>query len=186
MIPCWLRQRIVSMSFEGNAELPEWARRHLHRCPRCRETCEAAKAIARQLSVTASAQRRPASPFLHGKIMSAVHSVEHVEPRLGYSPLGWAIGLGAVCLVAASMLWLRQSPVPIRNASKSIAPAAEFALNVRLPSAAQVDQWTQTLDAPLEQETKLVLRDATAAIDTLARGFLPEYLLASSEQPAQR
>ena len=117
--------------------------------------------------------------------MSAVRSVDNARPQSGRSPLGWAMAVGTLCLLAASMIWLRQSPLPDPNASKSTSAGAGLALDVTLPSVAQVDQWTETLDAPLEQETKLVLGDATAAINTLARGFLPTDLLASSTETAQ-
>jgi len=187
MITCWFCQRMVSIRVDANSALPEWVRNHIHHCTVCRETYKSATALNQQLSSSAKDQKRGASPFLHGKIMSAIRSLENVqvEAQRGRSRLGWGMAAGMVCLVAASMVWLRLSSRPDQNAAKSTASPAELALNVKLPSAAQVDQWTKTFDAPLEQETKLVLRDATAAINTLARGFLPEDLLASSTEPAQ-
>jgi hypothetical protein len=187
MITCWFFQRIVSIRLDANSALPAWVRNHIHQCPACRESYESATALIQQLSSTAKDQKRVASPFLHGKIMAAVRSRENVqvEAQRGRSRVGWRMAAGTVCLVAASILWLRLPFRPGQNAAKTTASPAELALNVNLPSAAQVDQWTKTLDAPLEQETKLVLRDATAALNTLARGFLPEDLLASSTEPAQ-
>jgi hypothetical protein len=187
MITCWFCQRIVSIRLDANSALPEWVRNHIQRCPACRESYESATALIQQLSTTAKDQNRVASPFLHGRIMSAVRSLENVQvdAQRGRSRLGWGMAVGMVCLVATSMVWLRLPFQPDQSAPKSTASSAEPALNVKLPSVAQVDQWTKTLDAPLEQETKLVLRDATAAINTLARGFLPEDLLASSTEAAQ-
>ena len=184
MITCWLCQKTVSSRIDANSVLPQWALNHLHHCPACRAAHESAMALAWQLSSAVDHHRRSASPFLHGKIMSAVRSMDKTEPQTGRSRLVWATAAGMMCLVAASMVWLRQPPLPDQNASKSTSAPAELALNMTLPSAAQVDQWTKTLDEPLEQETELVLRDATAAINILARGFLPEDLLASSTETA--
>ena len=187
MITCWFCQRIVSIRLDANSALPEWARNHIHHCPACRESCESATALIRQLSATAKDQKRIASPFLHGKIMSAVRSLEHaqIEAQRGRSRLRWGTAAAMVCLAAAGMVWLRLPVRPDQNSAKPTASLAEPGLNVKLPSASQVDQWTKIFDAPLEQETKLVLSDATAAINTLARGFVPEDLLASSTEPAQ-
>ena len=185
MTTCWLCQKTVSNRIDANRALPQWALNHIDHCPACRGAYESATAVALQLSSTANAQRLSLPPFLHGKIMSAVRSVENAQPQPGLSRLGWAMAVGTMCLLAASMVWLRQPPLPDQNASKSTSARAELALNVTLPSVAQVDQWTKTLDAPLEQETKLVVGDAAAAINTLARGFLPEDLLASSTETPQ-
>ncbi len=185
MITCWFCQRIVSLRVDSNSALPEWAHNHVQNCPACQESYKSAMALSRQLFSTARDQKRAASPFLHGKIMSAVRSAEHAGAHHGHRRLGWGMAVGTVCLLAASMVWLLLPSRPDQNLAKSAAPPAELALNVTLPSVAQVDQWTKTLDAPLEQETKLVLLDATAAINTLARGFLPENLLASSAEAAQ-
>lgn len=187
MITCWFCQRIVSIRFEANSGLPEWARKHIRHCPACRETCQSAKALIQQLSSTAKDQKRVTSPFLHRRIMSAIRPLENMQADTQRSRprLGWAMATAMVCLAAASTLWLRVPFQPRQSAPKSAAASVGPALNMELPSVAQVDQWTKTLDAPLEQETRLVLSDATAAINTLARGFLPEDLLASSTEPAQ-
>jgi hypothetical protein len=185
MTTCWLCQTTVSSRIDANRALPQWALNHIDHCPACCEAYKSATAVAQQLSSTANAQRLSLPPFLHGKIMSAVRSVDNARPQSGRSPLGWAMAVGTLCLLAASMIWLRQPPLPDQNVTKSTSAGAGLALHVTLPSVAQVDQWTETLDAPLEQETKLVLGDATAAINTLARGFLPADLLASSTVTAQ-
>jgi hypothetical protein len=184
MTTCWLCQRIVSIRIDANSALPEWALNHIRHCPACRESYESTTALAGQLSSTANAQRLSPSPFLRGKIMSAVRSPQNAEHEPERSRLGWAVAVGMMLLLAVSLVSLRHPPLPDENASKSASAAPQLALNVKLPSVAQVDQWTKTLDAPLEQETKLVLRDATVAINTLARGFLPEDLLASSTETA--
>jgi hypothetical protein len=186
MTTCWLCQRIVSSRIDANTALPKWALNHMQHCSACRESYESTIALAQQLSATANAQRLSPSPFLHGKIMSAVRSSQNAESQPEPSRrLAWAMAVGMMLLLAAGIVWLRHPPLTDENASKSPATAPQLALNVNLPSVAQVDQWTKTLDAPLEQETKLVFRDATVAIDTLARGFLPEDILASSTETAR-
>jgi len=187
MISCWFCQRIVSSRIDANTALPQWALNHIRHCSACRETYESATALAGKLSSTANAQKLSLPPFLHGKIMSAVRSPQRAEPHTGRSRLGWAMAVGMVCVLAASMVFLRHLPLPERNTLERPSASADLAsnLNVKLPSVAQVDQWTKTLDAPLEQETKLVLRDAAVAINSLARGFLPEDLLTSSTELAQ-
>ncbi len=115
--------------------------------------------------------------------MSAVRSLENTEHQPRVSRLGWAVALGLVCLFAAGLFWPRQANVMDNPAQKST--PVELALNVDLPSPAQVAQWTKKLDAPLEDESKLVLGDAQAALNSLARGFVPENLLASSTPTPQ-
>lgn len=114
--------------------------------------------------------------------MSAVRSLEP-EPRV--SRLSWAVALGLVCLFAAGLFWQRQPRVLDNEAQKTNSTPVALALNVNLPSPAQVAQWTKKLDAPLEDESKLVLGDAQAALNSLARGFVPENLLASSTATPQ-
>lgn len=185
MITCWLCQRIVSIRIDANSALPQWARAHMENCAACRDTCRSATALAQQLSSTANDQRRCAPRFLHGKIMSAVRARENAELQSGRARLGWAVAAGMACLLATSLIWLRQPPVSDHSGLNSIPSASVQALNVRLPSVDQMDQWTKSLDAPLEQETKLVLLDATKAVNTLARSFLPEDLVASSTEPGR-
>jgi hypothetical protein len=136
--------------------------------------------MARQLSLSADNERRPPSPFLHGKIMSAIRAEENLKPQPARARLNWAIPVTAACLfLLAGIVWLLQPAAPSQNASRSAAVPTAQALNVTLPSAAQVGRWTKTLDAPLENETQLVLNDAKAVIHSLASSFLPDNLQAS-------
>lgn len=184
MISCWCCRKIMSIRMDANKELPQWVRHHLRECPACRETHKSLTGLARLLCSTSHEQRRSASLFLHGKIMAAVRSEGWPPPRPSRR-LEWALALGTACLVAAGGVWLRHPPLPAQNALNPPSAPADLALNVKLPSATQVDQWTTTLDAPLEQETKLVLSDTATAINSLARGFLPEDFLTSSSGSAR-
>ena len=181
MITCLFCQRTFSSCANVNTALPNWARNHLRDCAPCREYYEATTTLARQLSASAGQQRRSPSPFLHGKIMSTIRSQQNAESQPASGRWSLALGVGTVCLVvAACIVWL-QSPASDQNVAKSISAPAEIRLNVNLPSAAQVNQWTKNLDAPLEEEMNLVLSDANGALNTLARSFLPEDFLSSSK-----
>jgi hypothetical protein len=186
MITCWLCHKIASTRAETNTALPDWVRNHVQKCSACRRTYEADLMVVQSLSSTPIRCETSLSPLLQGRIMRAIRSDEILEAptlRFGFSS---ALAAIAVCLVAVGLIWLSH-PVKIGPGPEQLAPpAADLALNVNLPSVSQVDQWTKTLDAPLEQETKLVLLDAVGAINTLARGFLPKDLLASSGETVPR
>jgi hypothetical protein len=60
------------------------------------------------------------------------------------------------------------------------APAQQVLAASVAPPPAKVDQWLKTSEAPLENESKLVIDDAKTAMNTLAKNFLPDDLLSSS------
>ena len=186
MITCLLSRNIILSRVDANTALPAWVGNHVRGCRHCRAVYDSARTLATQLSSTGITARGGVPPFLHAKVMSAVRAQARPEVMTNRWRYGWAAAIGTACLLIAGVVLLRQPPVPARVATNSIATPAELATHANLPTAAQVDQWAKTLDAPLEQETKLVLLDATAAINTLARGFLPEDLLAASTEPARR
>ena len=180
MITCWRCQRIVSAHIDAGVALPDWTRRHLEGCPRCREFYESGMAMGARLSTTAAGERRDPSPFLHGTIMSAVRS----EGNAGHKPaavrFGWGIAMGVACVVAAGIIWLRPPPAPHQVVSKPASAPVQPVLTASMPAPARVDQWVKTSEAPLENETKLVLNDAKTAMNTLAKSLLPDDLLSSS------
>lgn len=182
MIICRIFQSIISSHVDAEAALPDWVQNHFHNCAACRQYYAAARRLAQLISASAEKQRRFASPFLHAKIMAAVHSQADIQAQ-PQRALGWAIMAGATSLMVAALIWWRQSPAPAPSASAEVPTAP--ALNVNLPTLAQVGQWTKTLDTPLERETQLVLSDANAALNSLAKNFLPDDLLQSSASNAQ-
>ncbi len=185
MIICWLHQRNISSHLDANMPLANSTRRHLECCPRCRSFHESGAAIAVDLKACVQRERAHPSPYLHSKIMANVRAQRNGDTEPARGRLVWAMTLGTACLLAAATFWLRQPPAP-SHAMEASAPPAEPVLNVQLPNAAQVAKWTKTLDAPLENETQLVLNDAKVAIRTLAQSFLPEDLAASSAEPTPR
>ncbi len=185
MITCWLSRNIILSRVDTNTALPVWVGNHVRGCRNCQVVYDTATALAKQLSSPGNTPKGRVPPFLHSKIVSAVRAEATREVPSNRWRYAWATAIGTACLLIAGIVLLRQPPVPTGIATNSIAAPTEVAINVNLPTAAQVDQWAKTLDAPLEQETKLVLLDATAVINTLAKGFLPEDLLASSTEPAR-
>ena len=116
-------------------------------------------------------------PFLHAKIMSAIRA--ETEPALKPRPTrqfaASAFILTTACvLLLAGIIWMRQPAITGQGPSAPAPALPDLAFNVALPSAAQVNQWTTALDAPLEKETQLVLNDAKNALNSLKNSFLPE------------
>jgi len=165
---------------DAGVALPGWTRQHLESCPRCREFYESGMALAQRLSASVGGEKREPSPFLHGKIMSTVRSGKNEGRQAVAARLGWAVAVGAACVMAASIVWLRRAPAPHQIASKPIPVPARQVLNAGVPAPARVNQWVETSEAPLENETKLVLNDAKTAMNTLAKSLLPDDLLGSS------
>ena len=179
MITCWRCQRIVSAHFDAEAPLPDWTRQHMKSCPRCREFYESGMAMAQRLSATAGGERREIPPFLHGKIMSAVRSEGNTR-KPAAARFGWAVAVSMACVVAAGIVWLRRPPTSHQVASKPTPAPAQSVLTASVAAPTQVNQWVETSEAPLENETKLVLNDAKTAMNTLAKSLLPDDLLGSS------
>jgi hypothetical protein len=185
MITCWLCQKNISSHVDDNTTLSNWARQHIESCPGCRTFSESAAALHQQLPAAAKAEKRESPPFLHGKIMAKVRLQERErQPSQGRSR--WAIAFATACVLVAGVVFLRQPSTEKENSIASSQPPTEQALTVNLPVAKQVNQWTKNLDAPLENETQLVLNDAKTALDALKKSFLPENLVASSSEQAPR
>jgi hypothetical protein len=115
--------------------------------------------------------------------MSAIRAENGGAPEPARLRLGWAMALGATCVLVIGIVWLRPAQAPNRIAIESTSAPAQQVLKVSL-NAAQVDRWVETSEAPLENETKLVLDDAKTAMNTLAKSFLPGELLTSASQRA--
>jgi hypothetical protein len=138
-------------------------------------------AMAQRLSAGAGGERRDLPPFLQGKIMSAIRSEGDAPRQPVAARLGWAMAFAAACVVAAGVFWLRRPPAVHELAIKSAPAPAQAVVNVDTPPPpVRVDEWIKTSEAPLENETQLVLDDAKTAMNTLAKSFLPDDLLASS------
>jgi hypothetical protein len=173
---CRLHQKIILSRLDENSALPRRAQRHLKSCPSCRQAFESARATGRALSVDSPENNLEPSPFLHGKIMSAVGAERGQSGRPRPDFARWALPIVAAtfCVIIAGTVWTRRTPAPAGNPSAARWAPTEPALKMRLPNEAQMNQWSAALDAPLEQETQLVLNDAKAALDSLKNSFLPD------------
>ena len=180
MITCWRCRRIVSAHIDAGVPLPDWTRQHMERCPPCREFYESGMAMAQRLSATAGGERREPSAFLQGKIMSAVRSDGNAGRKPAAARLGWAMAVSVACVVVAGTVWLRRPPTPHQIASKPVPVPTQQVLNASVPAPTRVNQWLETSEAPLENETQLVLNDAKTAVNTLAKSLLPDDLIGSS------
>jgi hypothetical protein len=184
MISCRIFEMIVSNCLDADSALPKFALKHVQNCSKCRTYYENTKTLTCDLASSAPVQKHAPPPFLHTRIMGVVRSQHSAPGQHQPARLAWALALGTACLVAVG-LWFRTPIVPTQNLSDSTPISSQQASAVNLPSVAQVGQWTQNLDVPLQQETKLVLSDANAALNTLVRNFLPKDLLASSTETTQ-
>src|SRR5690242_6516371 len=138
MITCWLSQTILSSRIDENTPPPAWVSNHIHGCGKCRGFSESARALAEQLSSTANMERKPAPPFLHSKIISALRAAERPKRQQRHARLAWTAAVGFACLLTGSVVWLRQPPRPAQVASNSLRTPTEPALKVNLPSMAQL------------------------------------------------
>jgi hypothetical protein len=137
-------------------------------------------ATAQRLSTSADGEKRESPPFLHGKIMSAIRSAENARRQPTTARLGWAVAVVA-CVGVAGIVWLRWPQSAHQIALKPVPAPAQQVLTVSMaPPPAKVDQWLKTSEAPLENETKLVINDAKSAMNTLAKSLLPDDLLGSA------
>ncbi len=76
------------------------------------------------------------------------------------------------------MVCIIYRPSPPRPAPAAPATVVRqwAALEQRLPTDRQLQQWTSELDKPLDQEMRAIWHDTRSAVETLAQGFLPDTL----------
>jgi hypothetical protein len=173
MITCWLFQKWMSWNSDDNPAWPSWALRHARTCPVCRELHSSMRLTLRALAAGTGPERRHPSPFLRGKIMSAIRAGETMAPRPASGGMGWAIAAGtaAVLLLVAGVVSLPRAVTPIATGPRPRPVPEALALN--LPGVMQVTSWSTNLDKPLDSEMHLVLADAQTAIKSLKESFLP-------------
>lgn len=184
MIVCWFYKKIIAHDPE---ELPAGARAHLETCPNCRRLYESSVDIVRRLATSAEAERLPASPSLHARIMASLdRSRREAEVNRRSNPLGWAVALGATCLVLLGVFGIREQSSPgIHGAAGASPRTALLPLNVKLPPIPQFREWTEKLDGPLETEMQLVVADARTAMNSLVENLLPDTLRSVLLQPTE-
>jgi hypothetical protein len=152
----------------------------MENCPRCQVYYESGMAMARGLSASAGVERREPPAFLHGKIMSAIRSEGNVRSQPAAARLGWTMAVGTVCVVVIGIVSLRQPAATHPIALKPTPVPAQQVVNASVPASAQIEGWVKTSEAPLENETELVVNDAKTAMNSLVKSLVPDNLLASS------
>ena len=177
MITCWLYQRVVSTRLDEWPSSTGWAKSHVEYCLNCREIHRVGMAVPQRLSAGAAAERQPSPPFLHARIMRAIRAETHLDfrarPARRNSPVSVAVGAASLVLLAA-VIWIYRPRTPAEHASVPTQPLADLDFKLELPGVAQMNEWSSALDAPLENETQLVLNDAKSALSSLKNSFLPE------------
>ena len=186
MIRCWLSRNILSSQAGENKPPPDWVRDHVRRCQECRRFYESAVSLAEQLSCVPKSLKNAAPPLLRARIISILRGVQRPERARTGGEFAWVTALGLACLLTAGIVWLHPPTPSTKIANNPMTKPVELAPEVNLPTVTQLGSWTKSLDMGLEQETQLVLLDARAAIDTLARSFVPEDLLASANESERR
>src|SRR5262245_17285364 len=143
MITCRLFQKCVSWYIEAERPLPSWAQQHRQHCPTCRRSFESIMTLDEVLSAGPKDERRLPSPFLHGKIMSTIRREQNLEYRPASWRFGWRAIAGTTCLVLlASIVWMRTPPAPGPGIPVAQSVANESGFDLKLPTAAQMREWT--------------------------------------------
>jgi len=187
MIACWFYKKLIAHNLD---ELPARARAHLETCANCRRHYDSEADIARRLATRAEAERLPASPFLHARIMASLdRSPRETEDNRNRGRLGWAVALGATCLLLLGIFvrWDQASPASpaIHSAAEASSTTALSPLAVRLPPVPQFREWTEKLDEPLETEMQLVVSDARTAMNSLVESLLPDTVRSVLFEPTE-
>lgn len=185
MIVCWFYKKIIAHHLD---DLPARARAHLETCPNCRRHYESEADIARRLATGAEAERLPASPFLHARIMASLdRSQGETEDNRKRGRLGWAVALGAACLLLLGVFvrWDQTSPGSpgIPSAAKVSSTTVLLPFTLKLPPVPQIREWTEKLDEPLETEMQLVVSDARTAMNSVVENLLPDTIRSVLLQP---
>jgi hypothetical protein len=173
MILCQLFHKWVSWHADANTELPGWARRHAQNCPACREFHDSMRVTVQALSVDAEGEQRQPPPFLQHKIMSAIRAGEGTASRPAPRRMAPVLAIGTACVLGLAVFLQLHRPMTPPEGTPASQPVA-VALSLELPTAAQMDRWTTSLDAPLENEMQLVLGDAQAAVNALKQNLWPD------------
>lgn len=173
MMRCRIIRAVAACRLDDGAELPRWVRRHHAACLECRARYERDHECVRQLAATADGLRVPSPPFLQQRILANLGDWREKPVVSQRWPRPWAVtaSLAAVAL-AFVLVW---GPRPARDMAGSDTDGSTQALAVfqKLPDGGTVLALGARLDAPLDDELKLVVADARSAWAALSRSFMP-------------
>jgi len=178
MIRCFLYRRRLSACVDSDLELAPTLGRHVELCGSCRSFYNQELFIARNLARNARKERGTPSPFLQARVMAAIgHSDPQSRLQSWFAPLAWSGGLAAGFLLLLRTVHGPFAPHPVVTSADLNGVIKELtALKRSLPDQQKLQQWTGTVDQPLDQEMRSLIHDARSAAQMLVQNFLPDNL----------
>jgi hypothetical protein len=158
--------------------------RHLQACRACRRFYEQELSVSQGLTHSALKERVSPSPFLQARIISAVERSApqtHIRPLVGR--LAWTVASVAVCLLLVRAVHGPFAPRPVVSKADLSGVIKELTmLEKRMPDQQKLQQWSGTVDEPLDKEMRSLFNDARNVAQTLVQNFLPDNLARSSNR----
>ena len=178
---CWLYEKAISRAVDAGSPTPAWVNRHLDQCIKCRQCYQAHVRLTAALTASAPSQVTAPSPFLHARIISALHhEAGRAETPVKILQALRSISIPAFGFLIIAVLWIWKPESP--NSTQQPAVSGLVAMNELFgPARGGVDaakllEWSENLDQPLESEIRLVVDDAKSALSSLSDNFLPHRL----------
>ena len=189
---CWINRFWASLHWEPGQTLPAPLRRHVGKCPCCRQYFLEQERICQQLGQQAQAEQQSVSPWLHGKIMARLsrqtpsaspvsHWTWHRSRRMAAATVGLMILLALLVVVPLVKRQQRLDQTARTNAALSLVQA--WSAKVSPDNRAPLEVLGMSLTAPLESEVQSVKNDARTVVQGLAKNFLPEQMRSSLLNP---
>src|SRR6185436_11631447 len=170
---CKLSRWIVRCRLDDGRELPRWVRRHQERCAACRHQWALERDVVARLFRAAGARISEPPPFLQSRILANLDAVPAPENSFaGWSPAGAlmvTLAATAIFLVTHARHDWNSRPPRAAAGSENVAAVDQELL----PAPQAIALVGENIDAPLEQELKLVVSDAQTALTALSRNLLP-------------
>jgi len=182
MIRCFIYRRKLSTCVDAELELEAGLRGHIESCQPCRRFYQQEVLIARGLAGSAVKERVAPSPFLQARIMSAVERGERAPHTWSWARrLAWTAGLAVSCVALFLAVHGPLTPHPVVAPADVRGVLKELtALEKRMPDQQKIEQWSGTVDLPLDQEMRSLLHDARSVAQTLVVNFLPQDMARSA------
>src|SRR5262249_35063711 len=133
--------------------------------------------IARGLVRSATKERVAPSPFLQARIMAAVdRGSAAARPWPWVNRVAWTAGLAMACVALFFVVQGSFAPHPVTARRPDLRGAFKelTALEKRMPDQQKLEQWSGTVDQPLDKEMRSLLHDARNVAQTLVVNFLPQ------------
>jgi hypothetical protein len=180
---CSIYQDIISFQLDSGKQLPGWLENHCVTCEDCRSYRSTQSALVHQLESDAQSAVENPSPFLHGKIMSAIDRSEHEVESVpeSFNPV-WrnAVGVSAAVLICFALLKTTTTPDDQQTSGQVASVATTDPVNENgftgysFAKIKPLEAWDVDLNKPLEDEMNYAIADAKTAINALADTFLSE------------